>query len=95
MAIPAFRLNQVSKTSGNGTLALHNMTLTIDRGQFVSLVGSSGCGKSRVLRLLSGLEQPTAGSISLGSDDITRNQLHGDLMKTLTLNPSPRAGEGL
>lgn len=44
---------------------LHGLNLAIEPGEFVAVVGRSGCGKSTFLRLLAGLEPPTAGSISL------------------------------
>ena len=43
--------------------ALGGVSLTVDQGQFVSLIGRSGCGKSTVLRLLADLDSPTAGSV--------------------------------
>ncbi len=45
---------------------LRGIDLHIPAGQFVAIVGQSGCGKSTLLRLIAGLEQPSAGSISLG-----------------------------
>ena len=57
------RLEGVSKTFANGTVALSGVDLDIRRGEFLSLLGPSGCGKSTVLRLLAGLTGPTAGSI--------------------------------
>ena len=48
----------------NGTVtALRNMNLTVNEGDFISLLGPSGCGKSTALRLIAGLMQPTQGRI--------------------------------
>jgi len=47
------------------------VSLSIDRGEFVCLVGKSGCGKTTLLSLLSGLERPTAGKVMLDGNDIT------------------------
>ena len=46
---------------------VHGITLTVDDGEFVVLVGPSGCGKSTLLRMVAGLEEITAGTISIGS----------------------------
>jgi multiple sugar transport system ATP-binding protein len=47
-------------------VALDNLNLTINQGEFVSLLGPSGCGKTTTLRMLAGLEFPTSGEISIG-----------------------------
>ncbi|MFC0284272.1 ABC transporter ATP-binding protein [Camelimonas abortus] len=60
-AAPLAWLRDVTLTFPNGVTALAGFSLTVRRGEFVSLLGPSGCGKSTALRLLAGLLQPTAG----------------------------------
>jgi len=62
----AITFNHVSKVYANGTIALQDMNLAIEDGQFVSLVGASGCGKSTALKLMAGLGQMSEGSITWG-----------------------------
>src|ERR1700689_1948593 len=50
--------------------ALHDVSLSIDRGAFFSLLGPSGCGKTTTLRLIAGFEAPTAGEIWLNGSRI-------------------------
>ncbi len=62
------RFEQIQKTfqSPNGEIpALDGITFSVPEGAFVSIVGPSGCGKSTLLNILAGLEQPTAGRVSL------------------------------
>ncbi len=56
-------LRGVGKLFPNGTVALDGFDLDVMRGEFLSLIGPSGCGKSTVLRLLAGLDRPSAGRI--------------------------------
>jgi len=51
---------------------LQNADLTIERGEFVSLMGASGSGKSTLLNLIAGIDRPTAGRILVGGEEITR-----------------------
>ncbi|WP_106751536.1 ABC transporter ATP-binding protein [Pannonibacter carbonis] len=60
---PLVRLNGVSKTFSNGTIALKDMTLDVGQGEFISLLGPSGCGKSTALRIVAGLGEPSSGSL--------------------------------
>jgi NitT/TauT family transport system ATP-binding protein len=55
-------LSDVSKRYGNTTV-LQQINLTIDKGEFVSLIGPSGCGKSTLLKLISGLTSASSGNI--------------------------------
>lgn len=58
------RLDAVSKRFSNGTLALSDLSLTVKRGAFISLLGPSGCGKSTTLRLIAGLSQASTGTVA-------------------------------
>ncbi len=64
------RLTEVTKKFGD-FIAVDNLSLTIPAGSFFALLGPSGCGKTTTLRMVAGLEEPTAGSIHLGNDDVT------------------------
>ena len=65
-------LKGVSKTYANGFLAVKKTDLAIAPGEFFSLLGSSGSGKTTTLKMLSGLEFATEGTITLDGVDITR-----------------------
>lgn len=60
----------VRKQFGSFT-AIHDLSLTIEPGTLVTLLGPSGCGKTTTLRMLAGLEHPTAGRILIGGKDVT------------------------
>ena len=54
------------------TRVVRDFNLTIDKGEFVSLLGPSGCGKTTVLRMIAGFEPPTSGSITVEGREISR-----------------------
>ena len=64
-------LGSVTKTFGGGVVAVDDVSLRVEDGEFMVLVGPSGCGKSTLLRLIAGLEEATAGTISIGDRDVT------------------------
>jgi len=63
-------LEDVTKSFATFT-AVDDLSLTVPRGSFFALLGPSGCGKTTTLRMVAGLEQPTAGRIKIGSTDLT------------------------
>src|ERR1700732_574210 len=60
-------LEHGEKVYGGGVKALDDLNLEVKEGEFMVLVGPSGCGKSTALRSIAGLEEITAGNISIGS----------------------------
>ena len=64
-------LRNVSKRFGN-VEAVRDLSFSVNDGEFVVLLGPSGAGKTTTLRLITGLEQPDAGSIVIGNRDVTR-----------------------
>ncbi|ADI02626.1 MAG TPA: cell division ATP-binding protein FtsE [Syntrophothermus lipocalidus] len=66
------QLYNVSKTYPNGVKALNDVSLKIDRGEFVFLMGQSGAGKSTLLKLLYREELPTRGQIFIASRSVVR-----------------------
>ena len=70
--MPGIRFEKVSKRFGS-VCAVDVLSLEIEAGEFVSILGPSGCGKTTLLRILAGLERPSAGTVSIG--DTVVNEL--------------------
>ena len=79
------RLTRITKTFGDFT-AVDDLTLTIPQGSFFALLGPSGCGKTTTLRMIAGLEEPTAGSIHIGETDITTKKPYQRPVNTVFQN---------
>ena len=63
------QIEALSKTFGS-TKVIQELDLEVQDGEFLVLLGPSGCGKTTTLRCLAGLEEPTAGTISLGGETV-------------------------
>lgn len=66
------RLSSVSKQYTRKSVGVENIDLFIDAGEFVSIVGQSGTGKTTLIKLLIAEERPSRGKIEIGGSDITR-----------------------
>ena len=64
------RLTNVKKTYKTGVTAIQDLNLTISKGEFVFIIGSTGCGKSTLIKMLYREEKPTAGQIIVGGIDV-------------------------
>ena len=64
-------VRNVSKVYNNGTEALHNINLKVEKGEFVFIVGSSGAGKSTFLKLITCEERPNEGQVLIDGQDIS------------------------
>ena len=73
---PAIQLVGLHKAFGSGeheVIAVESVDLSIETGEFFSLLGPSGSGKTTVLRMIAGFESPTSGAVLLGGRDVTHS----------------------
>src|SRR5688572_15481104 len=78
---PVVALRDLGKTFGNAgseTVALSDINLTIQPGEFVSLIGPSGCGKSTLLRVIGDLTRPTSGTVEVNGKPAARARTDRD-----------------
>jgi spermidine/putrescine transport system ATP-binding protein len=68
--MPEMRLEGLTKVFKE-TAAVNDLSLTVEEGEFFSLLGPSGCGKTTTLRMIGGFEDPTSGSIYIGGTEVT------------------------
>ncbi len=69
------RLDAISKRFG-ATVAVDSVSLTVEPGEFLTLLGPSGCGKTTTLRMVAGLEEPTCGRVLIDDEDVTDQPPH-------------------
>ncbi|KXS38769.1 ABC transporter ATP-binding protein [Modicisalibacter sp. 'Wilcox'] len=82
-AASSIRLEGLHKRFGRDTVALDGVDLTIEAGEFFTLLGPSGCGKTTLLRILAGLEEPNAGRLWIGGRDVTDTPPHRRSVNTV------------
>ena len=73
------KIENLSKTFGENTNkveALKNITFSVNKGEFISIIGASGSGKSTLLHLISGIGKPTSGKISIQDEDISKYNMN-------------------
>lgn len=85
MKEPILKLIDVEKHFGN-TDVLNGINLTIGKGEFITLLGASGCGKTTTLRIIAGLESPDAGRVLLAGQDVTETPPEKRDMNTVFQN---------
>jgi putative spermidine/putrescine transport system ATP-binding protein len=68
--VPYLELHDLRKQFGSFT-ALGGVSLSLDEGEFLSLLGPSGCGKTTALRIIAGFLQPDSGRVVIGGEDVT------------------------
>lgn len=88
-------IEKVYRTDTVETLALNNISLAVEKGEFLSIMGPSGCGKSTLLNIMGLLDEPTKGSIKLDAQEINdfsdkklsrfRNQMIGFIFQSYHL----------
>src|SRR4051812_43430150 len=69
-SVPVVEFQDVSKVYDGGHVGLERVSMRIGRGEFVFLVGPTGCGKSTCIRLLMKELEPTSGSVSVAGHDL-------------------------
>ena len=88
--VSANSLSLTFDTNDGPVHALSNIDLTIEKGEFVSLIGPSGCGKTTFLRIIADLERPTSGDISINGmspDEARRARAYGYVFQSASLYP--------
>ncbi|HEY2980417.1 MAG TPA: ATP-binding cassette domain-containing protein, partial [Anaerolineales bacterium] len=72
----AVELSKVTKRFGHAVIAVDDIDLAVPAGAFVTLLGPSGCGKTTTLRMIAGLESPSAGEIRIKGQRINELPIH-------------------
>ncbi|MEG0396956.1 MAG: ABC transporter ATP-binding protein, partial [Oscillospiraceae bacterium] len=70
MAEIILQLDNITKSFGDAEV-LNGVSLQVEKGEFITLLGSSGCGKTTTLRIIAGLETPDSGKVLLNGQDVT------------------------
>lgn len=85
MSEQLLELQNIKKSFGD-TDVLNGITLSIEKGEFITFLGASGCGKTTTLRIIAGLEQPETGKVLLEGKDVTELPPHERDVNTVFQN---------
>ena len=85
----SLELKNIKKSFQEGEDVLESICLTAKKGEFVTLLGSSGCGKTTTLRIIAGLEQPDSGQVFLNGKDVTSLEPNQRNVNTVFQNYAP------
>jgi NitT/TauT family transport system ATP-binding protein len=88
-ATPAIQVLSAEKTYPDGTRALQPVDLTVEEGEFVTLLGPSGCGKSTLLKMIAGLLEPSDGRLLLWRNPVSQLGQGSDSRKLAFVFQSP------
>ena len=93
------RLERVEKSFDGRTRVVDRIDLTVAPGEFFALLGPSGCGKTTTLRMIAGFEEPDAGRITVGGEDVTHMPAHkrdmGMIFQSYALFPHRTVAENV
>jgi NitT/TauT family transport system ATP-binding protein len=88
--VRAVGLDLTFQTADGAVQALSDVSLTVNRGEFVSFIGPSGCGKTTFLRVVAALERPTGGTVKVNGmtpDEARRARAYGNVFQAAGLYP--------
>jgi len=87
--MPMLELDNIHTYYGN-IHALKGISLTVDKGEIVTLIGANGAGKSTTLRTITGLLKPRKGTVKLNGDDLAKHKAHDIVFKGVAMVPEGR-----
>ena len=96
--ISAEKLNLIFETADDDVVALKDVSLNIDKGEFVSFIGPSGCGKTTFLRAIASLEKPSSGNLSvngLSPEEARKKRAYGYVFQAPGLYPWRTIGKNI
>ena len=73
MSTPALKISNLRKVYRRGTVAVEELSLTIEEGEFFGFLGPNGAGKSTTIHCVTGIAEPTAGTIEIFGLDAVKN----------------------
>jgi spermidine/putrescine transport system ATP-binding protein len=85
---PDAEVRDVVKIFGEATVAVDHVSFSVERGEFFSILGPSGCGKTTTLRMIAGLEPPTAGDVLIRGESMGRRPAYRRPTNTIFQRPA-------